>query len=555
MAVQHNRLKNLRQRLQNQEVTPEELAKPWEIHQAIRMMRPHDAGIPLIRMGPDSDGGYLVPDDLDGIKACFSPGVGRQYGFELDCLRKGMEVYMADGSVPQPDDLPDGMHFLPRYLMTKVEFSDVHLTDYRKGSITLKSWVSESGLEEQDELMLQMDVEGFEYDILLAQSDTFRKRFRVMVVEFHGLDLLCISSFCAEFRQLFGKLLGTHEIVHVHPNNNPERLFPVAGIAIPRLLEITFLRKDRFRKKRRATVFPHPLDRPNIPHKMPVDLPGIFYRDGPGTWKYLFQEKAAALKRKAAGYHPSVRRLHFKKKRLISQIYGRGHLPAIVMTCDRYAALTRHMIRCYEMLWPDHPFEFLIPYQDPRRRESHGRMHFIETGKGFKETVMTLLDGFSDEQWVYWCIDDKFPIQLDVPKLDRLARAVIEDDCDGLFCLNLESLAPQIDPEHPVPVGDVNMYPCRRYIRPWRHKFIRVSHLRILFDYIPPLIPFPRMMDAILAQTLIPESHRYKVHDTIVPFGLFGESTREGRITRACHESMQRLGMELPSGFTVEHHG
>jgi len=182
MAVQHNRLKNLRQRLQNQEVTPEELAKPWEIHQAIRMMRPHDADIPLIRMGPDSDGGYLVPDDLDGIKACFSPGVGRQYGFELDCLRKGMEVYMADGSVPQPDDLPDGMHFLPRYLMTKVEFSDVHLTDYRKGSITLKSWVSESGLEEQDELMLQMDVEGFEYDILLAQSDTFRKRFRVMVV-------------------------------------------------------------------------------------------------------------------------------------------------------------------------------------------------------------------------------------------------------------------------------------------------------------------------------------------------------------------------------------
>jgi len=168
---------------------------------------------------------------------------------------------------------------------------------------------------------------------------------------------------------------------------------------------------------------------------------------------------------------------------------------------------------------------------------------------------MTLLDGFSDEQWVYWCIDDKFPIQLDVPKLDRLARAVMVDDCDGLFCLNLESLVSQIDSEHPVPVGDVNMYPCRRYLRPWRHKFIRVSHLRILFDYIPPLIPFPRMMDAILSQTLRPESHLYKVHDTIVPFGLFGESTREGRITRACHESMQRLGMELPRGFTVEHHG
>jgi hypothetical protein len=30
---------------------------------------------PLIRVGAHGDGGYLVPDDLDGIAACFSPGV------------------------------------------------------------------------------------------------------------------------------------------------------------------------------------------------------------------------------------------------------------------------------------------------------------------------------------------------------------------------------------------------------------------------------------------------------------------------------------------------
>jgi hypothetical protein len=302
-----------------------------------------------------------------------------------------------------------------------------------------------------------------------------------------------------------------------------------------------------------ATAVPHPLDRLNNPHGMPVDLPEIFYRDRPGMWKYIFQERADAWKRKMAGYHPSVRLGQYRKKHLISQIYRRGHLPAIVMTYDRYASLTRHMIRCYEMLWPDHPFEFLVPYQDRRRREGHSRMHFLETGMGFKDTVMTLLDGFTDEQWVYWCIDDKYPIAIDVPKLDSLAGAVMEDDCEGLFCLNLESRVREIDPEHPVSVRDVTMYPCRRYGRPWRHKFIRVGYLRILFDSIPRLVPFPRLMDAILAQSFRPESHRYRVHDTIVPFGHFGESTREGRITRDCHESMQRLGMEFPSGFVVEH--
>ena len=49
--------------------------------------------------GPDGDGGYLVPDDLEGIVACFSPGVSNVAGFEKDCALKGMKVFMADASV------------------------------------------------------------------------------------------------------------------------------------------------------------------------------------------------------------------------------------------------------------------------------------------------------------------------------------------------------------------------------------------------------------------------------------------------------------------------
>ena len=36
---------------------------------------PYDSGHTLLRLGPNGDGGYLVPDDLDGITHCFSPGV------------------------------------------------------------------------------------------------------------------------------------------------------------------------------------------------------------------------------------------------------------------------------------------------------------------------------------------------------------------------------------------------------------------------------------------------------------------------------------------------
>ena len=37
---------------------------------------------PLIRIGSPGDGGYLVPNDLEGISTCFSPGVSETADFE-----------------------------------------------------------------------------------------------------------------------------------------------------------------------------------------------------------------------------------------------------------------------------------------------------------------------------------------------------------------------------------------------------------------------------------------------------------------------------------------
>src|SRR6187397_1047533 len=41
-------------------------------------------------------------------------------------------------------------------------------------------------------------------------------------------------------------------------------------------------------------------------------------------------------------------------------------IKAIVLTCDRFRAITRHLILKYERLWPDHPFIFHVPYQELR---------------------------------------------------------------------------------------------------------------------------------------------------------------------------------------------
>ena len=85
----------------------EDLIEREKIIQLIESLHPVKTQFDLIRLGPNEDGGYLVPDCLDDIDACFSPGVAWVSEFERDCLKRGMKIFMADNSVEKPDwDIP-----------------------------------------------------------------------------------------------------------------------------------------------------------------------------------------------------------------------------------------------------------------------------------------------------------------------------------------------------------------------------------------------------------------------------------------------------------------
>jgi hypothetical protein len=218
----------------------------------LQKLRPLEPGIELIRVGPEHDGGYLVPDDLDGIRYLFSPGVSTESGFDLALAERGMQVFLADHSV----DGPTVSH--PRFVFDK-RFVGC-LTDERY--ITLDDWhAAKIGATDAD-LLLQMDIEGGEYETLLAASPKLLARFRIMVIEFHSLPQLWNEPFFALISRLFEKLLTTHAIVHIHPNNCCGSV-KSAGLEIPRIAEFTLLRKDRLRSTGYRTNFPHPLDRPN----------------------------------------------------------------------------------------------------------------------------------------------------------------------------------------------------------------------------------------------------------------------------------------------------
>ena len=223
-----------------------------EIRGLIKLLSPLDTGIPLLRLGGDHDGGYVVPDDLAGIDCCFSPGVSDVADFELSLANRGIRCFLADASVAGPPC----SHPL-------FDFEQVFLGSRNSSKVmTLETWVSRKPAF--GDLILQMDIEGAENDVLFDTPSSLLRRFRIMVIEFHGLERLRCPDYLAYFRLLLEKVSRDFRVCHVHPNNC-HRPVVIHGIEVPRIIEVSFLRKDRGTRSSPRSDFPHPLDRPNVP--------------------------------------------------------------------------------------------------------------------------------------------------------------------------------------------------------------------------------------------------------------------------------------------------
>jgi hypothetical protein len=239
------------------------------ISEFLEICYPKSTDIPLIRIGEELDGGYLLPDDLDGIDACFSPGVEQTATFELEMAKRGIKSFMADYSVNGPPFENELFSFEKKYI------------GYQENEVftTMDKWVKKHSKPSESNFLLQMDIEGWEYDSLLHTSDETISKFRIMVIEFHGLDMVFDPLGLKILKATFSKLLLNHTIVHIHPNN----ISPIVkykNFEIPPTIEFTFLRNDRIKKSEFTTHFPHKFDTICIPNLPDFPLPKCWYSKG-----------------------------------------------------------------------------------------------------------------------------------------------------------------------------------------------------------------------------------------------------------------------------------
>ena len=235
-----------------------------QIRSAVMLISPRHSPFRLIRVGGRRDGAYIIPDDLDGIVACFSPGVADSAEFELALAEEGIRSFMADYSVEETPVDHEFFDFEKLFLATHNEPGKL---------IRLDDWIS-AKKQTSGDLILQMDIEGNEWPILADVSASTLSRFRILVLELHGLDNLLTNPIGIEiFRCIFQKLNEQFSVVHLHANNCCGAL-NYQGIQIPRVLEITLLRKDRYLVSGQVfeSTVPNPLDVPNVPNRKELFL-------------------------------------------------------------------------------------------------------------------------------------------------------------------------------------------------------------------------------------------------------------------------------------------
>ena len=234
-------------------------------------------------------------------------------------------------------------------------------------------------------------------------------------------------------------------------------------------------------------------------------------------------------------------------------------IPAVVLTCQRHVPFAEHLVHAYATRWPHHPLVFRLPDGSAARgvAERHPRrVQLVPTAEGegrgrFRDTVLDLVGDLHDEDWVFWCIDDKYPIRLDVPRLDAVVGQLDRSThVDGFAICRSPSSDRPGDPDPTDTLDAAGLVWQRRtsYRKIWLHQFLRVKVLRHLFGSFPPLIERARHMDDLKDRLTLPADHR--IYVTTTNLATFGESTIDGAITANCARSM-RAGRGLPEGFPV----
>lgn len=204
------------------------------------------------RVGSPADGGYVMVDDMDKVTEIYSIGIGDEISFDTYFSDRKVNVYMYDHTIKDIPVHNDFLHWKPIGICGKCNSSS--------NMKTLEEIVHDNCHDSEENMILKMDIEGFEWEVLKnVSSDTF-KAFDQIVMELHGMHNLGHKDLILAGLE---NLNRTHQLVHVHANNWGGAI-NLDGWILPDMLEVTYVNRNNYQFKDSNRFFPTDLDEKNI---------------------------------------------------------------------------------------------------------------------------------------------------------------------------------------------------------------------------------------------------------------------------------------------------
>ena len=223
------------------------------------------------------------------------------------------------------------------------------------------------------------------------------------------------------------------------------------------------------------------------------------------------------------------------------------------------------MILTYEKLWKNNPFIFRIPYEkypEFLEKKYPNKVELVEIKNGkirsIKETILTLLEDLEDNEWIYWCMDDRYIISLRDRDANDIYQTILEID-DPMICSirlmrfrrgfksNYIKQGGEIYTKRGLELLEVIYTDSNHLNNPWEHQFVRVKLLRNLFKAFPDDSFKAKEMDSFPHLKGYGEKCYIPVKNLVV----FGESTSRGELTENCVANFKRWGLEIPTEFPI----
>ena len=117
-------------------------------------------------------------------------------------------------------------------------------------------------------------------------------------------------------------------------------------------------------------------------------------------------------------------------------------MKGIVLSFDPHLEIANLVVETYNQLWPDYRFQFRIPFtdRDPRSIFRAQNVEFISTPPDIRSTLESLLCDLPEHEFVFWCIDDRYPIEIFEPAVLRAVRDFASDAPSDIDSIKLTDL-------------------------------------------------------------------------------------------------------------------